>query len=1012
MRSIIIISNFQILVAFLVLAKAKNFSNETDLLSLLDIKSHIASDDNPMQVTNTWNHSIHFCLWLGVSCSRRHNRVISLNLSSSNLVGTISSSIGNLTFLRELYLSNNGFHGVIPLEIGQLSRLEAIELDGNSLEGEIPSNISGCHRLSFINFEGNRLVGQVPWEALASLAQLTWLSIGNNNLTGTIVHAGNLSSSMEAFLVMENKLDETIPDSFGRLHNLKLLGLSLNYFHGPVPLSILNISSLEFFSVVLNNLEGRLPKNLGLASQHLKSFFISGNQFTGDIPQSLWNASNLQRVDLGANKFTGWVPTEIGLLKKLESLNVQGNFLGSRGAHDLDFITNLVNCSSLRVLYLAENNFGGLLPNSVANLSTNLQSLFVAYNQISGSIPQGLGELTQLKLLGVYYNQLVGPIPSSICKLKNLQDAGFGKNMLSGEIPSCIGNLTSINKLWLEQNKLEGSIPSSIGNCQNLLLLQLYGNKLSGNIPRELMSLSSLSISLTLDGNRFNGSIPPEIGNLRKLVKLNLSHNELSGPIPSSIGSCQDLIQLYLDHNFFEGSIPETLKSLRGIEVIDLSHNNLSGVIPSPLGKLPFLMKLNLSFNDLQGEMPVEGVFTNATGISVIGNNKLCGGLPALNLSNCHKNEPKKHINISRLVLIAISSFCGLLGICLTLYCLIFKKLGRIPSPQTLTMDDLPVSFRELYKATNGFSPENLIGKGGYSSVYKGILEKSEETIIAIKVLNLTILGSSKSFIAECKALINTRHRNLIKILTCCSGVDFEGNDFKALVFEFMPNGSLDMWLHPLQSNGNYLIEEMRSLSFLQRLNISVDLAYALDYLHNQSQTPIIHCDVKPSNILLNSDMVAHLSDFGLARFFKQPDNLSSSSSTDVGLKGTVGYAAPEYGMGSEVSARGDVYSYGIVLLEMFTGKRPTDEMFKTGLNLHNLVEMGLPEQEMEILDSELVFEMENESNDRRRPKKEKLHECSKRILRIGLACSMETPKERMDISDALKELQSIQSEF
>ncbi|XP_047324809.1 receptor kinase-like protein Xa21 [Impatiens glandulifera] len=1009
MRSIIIISMFQILVAFLVLAKAKNFSNETDLLSLLDIKAHITAADNLTQVTSNWNDSNHFCLWKGITCSRRHNRVIALNLSSSNLVGTISSSIGNLTFLRELYLSNNGFHGVIPLEIGQLSRLEAIELDGNSLEGEIPSNISGCHNLSFIKFERNLLVGHVPWEALASLSQLTWLSIGNNNLTGTVVPAGNLSSSIEVILVDNNKLDQTLPDSIGRLKNLKVLDLSLNYFHGTVPLSILNLSSLVSVGLSGNKLEGKLPKNLGLASQNLESFIIWGNKFTGAIPRSLWNASNLQQIDLSQNMFTSWFSYEIGFLKELQFINVQENFLGSGGERDLDFMTNLVNCSSLRVLYLAENNFGGLLPNSIANLSSNLQHLFIAYNQISGSIPQGLGELTQLNLLGMFYNQLVGPIPSSICKLKNLQDAGFGKNMLSGEIPSCIGNLTSINKLWLEQNKLEGSIPSSIGNCQNLLLLQLYGNKLSGNIPRELMSLSSLSISLTLDGNRFNGSIPPEIGNLRKLVKLNLSNNELSGPIPSSIGGCQDLIKLYLDHNFFQGSIPETLKFLRGIEVIDLSHNNLSGVIPSPLGKLPFLMKLNLSFNDLQGEMPVEGVFTNATGISVIGNNKLCGGLPALNLPNCHKSEPKKNINISRLVLIAISSFCGLLGICLTLYCL---KLKRIPSPQILTMDNLPVSFRELYKATNGFSPENLIGKGGYSSVYKGVLEKSKETIVAIKVLNLTIIGSSKSFIAECKALINTRHRNLIKVLTCCSGVDFEGNDFKALVFEFMPNGSLDMWLHPLQSNANYLIEEMRSLSFLQRLNIAVDLAYALDYLHNQSQTPIIHCDVKPSNILLNSDMVAHLSDFGLARFFKQLDNSSSSSSTGVGLKGTVGYAAPEYGMGSEVSARGDVYSYGIVLLEMITGKRPTDEMFKTGLNLHKLVEMALPEQEMEILDSELLLEMENESNDRRRPKKEKLHECSKRILRIGLACSMETPKERMDISDALKELQSIQSEL
>ncbi|XP_034686739.1 probable LRR receptor-like serine/threonine-protein kinase At3g47570 [Vitis riparia] len=171
----------------------------------------------------------------------------------------------------------------------------------------------------------------------------------------------------------------------------------------------------------------------------------------------------------------------------------------------------------------------------------------------------------------------------------------------------------------------------------------------------------------------------------------------------------------------------------------------------------------------------------------------------------------------------------------------------------------LRVSYKELLKAASGFASSNLIGMGSFGTIYKGILSRGERPV-AVKVLNLQHRGAAKSFMAECKVLRNIQHRNLLRIITSCSSVDNKGCDFKALVFEFMPNGNLDSWLY----------HESRNLSFRQRLDITIDVANALDYLHHQCQTPIVHGDLRPSNVLLDDDMVAHVGDLGLAKLLPE----------------------------------------------------------------------------------------------------------------------------------------------
>ncbi|XP_026442005.1 probable LRR receptor-like serine/threonine-protein kinase At3g47570 [Papaver somniferum] len=331
------------------------------------------------------------------------------------------------------------------------------------------------------------------------------------------------------------------------------------------------------------------------------------------------------------------------------------------------------------------------------------------------------------------------------------------------------------------------------------------------------------------------------------------------------------------------------------------------------------------------------------------------------------------------------------------------------------------VSYNELLEATNRFSAENLIGVGSYGSVYKGLLSLSHEvtTVVAVKVLDLQRRGSSKSFMAECEAMRCIRHRNLVKMLTSCSSIDYKGDEFKALVSEFMPNGSLEDWLHPTANDGQ---SSWRPLNFMERLNVAIDVASALDYLHHHCQTPIVHCDLKPGNVLLDSDMNSRVGDFGLAKFLGgviiNIESKHHTASSSVGIRGSVGYAAPEYGMGRDISTHGDVYSYGIMLVEIFTGKRPTDDIFTDGLSLHTFAKTALLQDHvMEIVDPTLPLHIRPEDDNNIRAlvnveNETKLCEALARIFNLGVMCSVESPNERMEMEQVMKELQSIRKAY
>ncbi|XP_027166301.1 probable LRR receptor-like serine/threonine-protein kinase At3g47570 [Coffea eugenioides] len=584
------------------------------------------------------------------------------------------------------------------------------------------------------------------------------------------------------------------------------------------------------------HLSGTISPHVGNLS-FMRFIHLEENQFRGEIPQEFGHLFRLRVLNLSGKALSGKIPANLSYCSEMTAISLMSNRLEGKIP-----INQLSNLKKLELLNIYSNNLTGEITSSIGNLPS-LITVVLSFNNLGGYLPKEMGLLKKLAILRLGGNKLSvaanffhGNLPTDIgFTLPNLVVLAVGENKFYGNLPASITNASGLVTLDLSRNNFQGQVPANLGDLTNLQIINfsinLFGNNSTGDLDfvASLTNCSNLT-SLSLSGNNFEGEdsfsgfLPREVGKLIHLVDLDVSQNQLAGGIPISLADCTNLENLYMQSNFFQGTIPPNLASLKSIQQLDLSSNNLTRSIPKELEKLQYLRYLNLSYNDIEGEVP-----------------------------NTDFQQCKSNIIDWQQQTLWRHSGIGVPTLPMLLYLLVYRirerrLVARFSSMPTRIDELLRLSYHELLRATSGFSPENLIGSGNFGAVYKGILEKLGNKLVAVKVvLDLQKNGASKSFKAECKTLRNIRHTNLISIVSHCSNIDSKGDEFKALVYEFMENGNLDLWLHPETTDQ---ATSCRSLNLIQKLNIAIDVASALQYLHDHYDAEIVHCDLKPSNIL------------------------------------------------------------------------------------------------------------------------------------------------------------------
>ncbi|XP_062166139.1 receptor kinase-like protein Xa21 [Alnus glutinosa] len=800
--------------------------------------------------------------------------LVYLNLQFNSLTGPFPLGIFNISFLTIIALTENHISGTLPMDLcTHCPKLQVLYLSLNKFSGRLPSQMNYCRQLSLLSLSYNRFDGSIP-ESFGNLEKLEELYLGGNILTGNIPPTITNLSRLSTFTIEINNIEGSIPGDLWGLQNLKSFACNSNFLTGAIPQYIFNISSLQDIELDNNSLHGNLPSHSGFSCPNLEILLFAHNKFSGPIPSYLSNCSNLVIVDFASNILSGPIPKSLGDLKYLQTLSLDGNQLTREpGDQELNFLSSLSNCRVLELLAINYNPLDITLPDSIGNFSTTLHTITLFESKIKGHIPMSIGSLKGLTWLELGNNNLTGNIPSTIGGLKNLQRLELNENKIEGFIPEEICQLKNLGELYLTNNKISGSIPNCISNLNLLQRLDLSFNRLETAIPLNLWSLENLLL-LDLTSNFLGGYLSPNMNKLQVIEHIDLSRNQITGNIPSIIGAFESLNYLNLSKNSFQGEIPHTFGDLKGLDIIDLSYNDLSGAIPKSLEALSQLKCLNVSFNKLSGEIPSSGPFANFTAKSFSGNKALCGN-PIFGVLPC-QNSGSKGSKMKQSLLKYFLPTIALVILCLALvYMLRRHRESNFQVPilfNTLRVfEHKMISYQELCQGTNNFCESNLLGTGGFGSVYKGVL--FDGTIVAIKVLNLQLSSAFKSFDAECKVLRTIRHRNLVKIISTCSNLEF-----RALILQYMSNGSLERWLYSY----NYC------LNLLQRVNIMVDIASALEYLHHGLSESVVHCDLKPSNILLNEDMVAHVGDFGISKIL-----VENKDATQTKTLGTLGYIAP-----------------------------------------------------------------------------------------------------------------------
>uniref|UniRef100_A0A8I6XLE4 non-specific serine/threonine protein kinase n=1 Tax=Hordeum vulgare subsp. vulgare TaxID=112509 RepID=A0A8I6XLE4_HORVV len=908
----------------------------------------------------------------------RLKHLVKLDLSSNDLSGLVCFSPANssmqnpmnnfssrptakvnLENINMLSLSRNNFSGPIPKDIVNFFNLQHLDISQNNFSGSIPSNICNLTKLTTLYLYHNQLSGHIPRE-LGYLVMLEDLRLNNNTLSGSIPsNLWNLTK-LTTLHLHRNQLSGHIPLVLGYLVNIEDLRLSYNTLTGSFPRNLCNLTKLKILYLGQNQLSENIPWELGYMV-NLEDFQLSLNNLTGPIPNSLGNLTKLIFLNLNFNQFSGHIPQEVGELMNLEMFGVSLNNLSGALPSSL--------CVGGRLQFLTANgnNLVGPLPTSLLSC-TSLVKLRLEGNQLRGDISK-MGIHPNLVYVDISSNKLFGQLSHHWGECYKLTMLRASNNNITGVIPPNIGQLSQLGILDVSSNKLEGQIPLGIGNLTVLFNLILGNNLLQGGIPKDIGLLQNLEY-LDLSSNNLSGTIQGSIEHCLKLHFLNLSHNHLNGSIPIELGMLVNLQELLdLSDNSFASAIPSQLGGLSMLEVLNLSHNGLKGSIPPSFQHMFSLLSIDVSFNKLEGSVPQSRLFEEAPIEWFMQNKQLCGvvkGLPPCDLNQSGERKKKPRAILLAIIPVVVS-FLSIMAL-VTLQCR--RKKSKVECANELRQTKLFAiwnfhggdMYRQIVDATENFSDAHCIGIGSSGSVYRAQLPTCE--IFAVKKIHT--IEDDELFNREIDALMHIRHRNIVKLFGYCSAT--QG---RFLLYEYMERGSLAASLKTKET----AIE----LDWTRRLNTAKDVAHALSYMHHDCFAPIVHRDITSNNILLDLEFRACISDFGIAKI------LDVDGSNCTRLAGTKGYLAPELAYTTRVTEKCDVYSFGVLVLELFMGHHPGDFLsFLSSMDKRSTIPKNL-------LNTRLPF-----------PKTEIANEIFK-VIAIAVRCIEPDPSHRPTMQDAIK---------
>ncbi|RYQ79759.1 hypothetical protein Ahy_Scaffold1g106608 isoform B [Arachis hypogaea] len=794
----------------------------------------------------------------------------------------------------------------------------------------------------------------------------------NTSLAGVLSPALSGLKRLRTLTLFGNRFKGNIPDDYADLHTLWKINLSSNALSGSIPEFIGDLPNIRFLDLSKNGFTGEIPSALFRYCYKTRFVSLSHNNLAGPIPVSLENCSNLEGFDLSYNNLTGAVPSRLCDIPSLSYVSLRSNALSGS-------VKGLISpCRSLKHLDFGSNMFTDLAPFSILEMQ-NLTYFNISYNSFGGNISEITTCSERLEFFDGSGNDLDGEFPSSIIRCKNLK------------------------LLALELNRLKGSIPVDIQELQKLLVIRLGNNSISGMIPKDFLKLTyTLNLILWITSEF-----------ILSCCCRDLSGNSLEGEIPQTLYNMTYLESLDLHQNRLNGSIPPSLGNLSKLQYLDLSHNSLSSLIPSSLGNLGNMTHFDLSFNNLSGLIPqIETI--QRFGPSAFSNNPFLCGAP-LDTSCSANGTPSpsapgktKVLSISAIVAIVAAALI-LAGVCLVTIMNIRARRRKKDSDEIMVVEStplgsstesnviigklvlfsksLPSKYEDWEAGTKALlDKESIIGGGSIGTVYRTDFEGG----ISIAVKKLETLGrirNQEEFEHEIGRLGNLQHPNLVSL----QGY-YWSSSMQLILSEFVPNGNLYDNLHGIGYPGTSTSSSNRELYWSRRFQIALGTARALAYLHHDCKPPILHLNIKSSNILLDHKYEAKLSDYGLGKLLPILDNYGLTKFHNV-----VGYVAPELAQSLRQSEKCDVYSFGVILLELVTGRKPvesptTSEVVILCEYVKSLLEVGSASN---CFDRNLLGFAENELI---------------QVMKLGLICTSEDPLRRPSMAEVVQVLESIRN--